>query len=165
MEHVTIISDEEHQEHLDRRRTPSEVLPFLYIGDQWQARDAKMIKNLAITHILNVNSSARYPSSGAPYKFLHVPLSDFGDDDLSKPNKFPKCFKFMEEAKNQKGKILVHCSQGVNRSPTVVVGYLVVVEKWSLKKAYTHVQQTRSLASPHEKYFLQLQQLEQNCIK
>ena len=51
-------------------------------------------------------------------------------------------------------------STGVNRSPTVVIAYLMRRLGWSLKKAYLHVTKERPVASPHERYFEQLQALE-----
>lgn len=48
----------------------------------------------------------------------------------------------------------------MNRSPTVVLGYLMQFEKMTLKAAYEHTKQRRSLISPHENYFAQLEQFE-----
>jgi len=160
IEGVTIISEDEHQRQLELYRLPSRILQFLYIGDRFQGRNEKLITDSKITHILNVDTSARFPSSDAPYTFLHVPISDFGDEDLLKPKKLPRCFKYIEDAKAKNGLVLVHCSKGINRSPTVVMAYLIAIEKWTLEKAYKHVVECRSMASPHEKYFEQLQTLE-----
>eukprot|EP01105_Mastigella_eilhardi_P007100 TRINITY_DN1854_c0_g1_i2.p2 TRINITY_DN1854_c0_g1~~TRINITY_DN1854_c0_g1_i2.p2 ORF type:complete len:141 (-),score=66.36 TRINITY_DN1854_c0_g1_i2:8-430(-) len=50
---------------------------------------------------------------------------------------------------------------GINRSPTVVIGYLMQFEGMTLQCAYKHVLQRRGSISPHEEYFAQLQKLDQ----
>ena len=42
----------------------------------------------------------------------------------------------------------------------MVIAYLMKRRGWSLRKAYRHVTAVRHMASPHEKYFAQLQALE-----
>ena len=44
-----------------------------------------------------------------------------------------------DTVKKRKEKVLVHCQMGSNRSPTVVIAYLVKVEGWPLRQALLHV--------------------------
>ena len=50
-----------------------------------------------------------------------------------------------------KHRVLVHCLQGVSRSPFVVAGYLALRNKTSLSNAVTLVREhrTRTLVNPH----------------
>ena len=139
---------------------PNHVLPYLRIGAYRDALNESYLKSEHIDFILNVKDSCRYPST-PDVRYLHVPLSDYGDQNLFDENGFETCFTFIESAKEANGVCLVHCSQGVNRAPTIVLGYLVAKLKWTLKRAYEHLMQVRPMLSPHEKYFEQLQQLEQ----
>jgi len=54
----------------------------------------------------------------------------------------------------------VHCDGGINRAPTIVVGYLVSREQWSLKEAYQHIIKVRPCVAPRESYIEQLRNLE-----
>jgi len=72
------------------------------------------------------------------------------------------CFNYITNAKSKNSNILVHCDGGVNRAPTIVVGYLISREKWTLEKAYKHVQLLRPKIAPRKTYFEQLQKLEQS---
>jgi protein-tyrosine phosphatase len=59
------------------------------------------------------------------------------------------CFDFIEDARCQGGRVLVHCSQGVSRSATIVVGYCM----WKLALPYDdvfdHVKKIRHVVSPN----------------
>ncbi|KAL6073095.1 Dual specificity protein phosphatase 13, variant 2 [Balamuthia mandrillaris] len=84
--------------------------------------------------------------------------------------------KKKEQVKQRKEKVLVHCAMGVNRSSTVVIGYLVRHEKWALRKAYEHLVESnyntcttkpnfiqkkrRPQVQPHPEYLKQLRKLE-----
>lgn len=56
--------------------------------------------------------------------------------------------------------MLIHCRAGVNRSPTIVVAYLMRHEGQSLRQALAAVTAARPLARPHSKYMVQLVELE-----
>jgi protein-tyrosine phosphatase len=49
---------------------------------------------------------------------------------------FPKCFEFLEKARKQNQKVLVHCGCGSHRSAVIIMAYLMVVNHWTLKEAY-----------------------------
>lgn len=149
---------EEHLARLKKYREPDKILDYLYLGDRLQGSNEETIKEFAITHVLNVHDSCRFPPASSPWKFRHVPVSDYGDSDLRPAAE--KCFKFIEEARSCQGRVLVHCRKGINRSPTIVIAWLIVSEKWTLQKAYTFVQECRPMSSPHEKYFEQLQAMD-----
>lgn len=141
---------------------PSVILPYLLLGTTYHARNDALISRLGISHILNVKESARYPEQ-ASYRYLHVPLSDYGDTELDEV--LPQCFAFIDEAKNTGGKVLVHCRYGMNRSPTIVVSYLLVREGLTLLTALETVCARHYDASPHVRYLAQLVHLEKRDFR
>ena len=56
--------------------------------------------------------------------------------------------------------LLLVRSQGVSRSATIVVGYLMATRKWSLKQAFDLVRSRRSVVCPNIGFFFQLAELE-----
>lgn len=132
----------------------------IYIGSAANAANTKILKDANIRYILNVSDRVRFRRvvDGPPIIMYHVPLSDYGDTPLS--SVLDECFAVINEARDTKGNVLVHCQGGVNRSPTVVIAFLVMVLKWTLKQAWDHVKERRTVASPHEKYMQQLIELE-----
>lgn len=154
--------DNPDQEKLRKLNSPDQVMEYMLLGDGRMGGSAVTMAKWKITHVLNVHHSCRYPPASAPYKFLHVPVDDYGHTELSRSSSdtLRKCFKFIEKGRSEGGRVFVHCRKGVNRSPTIVLAWLVQVEGWTLKKAYEHVKQVRPMMSPHERYFEQLQQLD-----
>lgn len=136
---------------------PSRILPFLYLGSAVDARSDFTLSTLRISRILNVSDSARFRDD-ASIVLKHIPVSDFGDTNLTPI--FSACNDFISAAKLDDAPILVHCRNGQNRSPTVVVAYLMEREGMSLKDAYHLVSTARPRTAIHEAYFEQLRQIE-----
>lgn len=154
--------DQAHRAKLRKMNTPDKVLDYLYLGDKRLGGSVTLLTEYKITHVLNVHHSCRFPPASAPYKFCHVPVDDYGLSELSSAScdVLKRCFKFIEQARVGNGRVFVHCRKGINRSPTIVLAWLVYHEGWTLKKAYEHVKQVRPMMSPHERYFEQLQELD-----
>jgi protein-tyrosine phosphatase len=75
-----------------------------------------------------------------------IPVRDF---DLAALRKgLPACVEELKELLNDGNTVYVHCSAGMNRSPSVVVSYLHWVQKWDLDRAIEHVTSHRD-CDPH----------------
>ena len=61
--------------------------------------------------------------------------------------------------------MLVHCAQGMSRSGTVVVGYLMWKERLSYVTALAHAQRARPVVEPNPGFALQLQDWEQSACE
>ena len=143
---------------------PDRILPWLYLGDHGASIQYAALVDRGITHVLNVKGGFRFPKP--PYDeqlTMHgVPLCDNGTSDLSVS--IDECFDFINSAHDQGGACLVHCSQGINRSPTITLAYLIGGKhtRWTLRDAWNHVKARRSVTSPHHSYWNQLETLEGN---
>ena len=140
---------------------PSQILPFLFLGSFMDGRNTDQLKRIGVSRVLNVSDSARFVDD-PEFHIRHIPISDFGDTNLV--DVFGKCFDVIATAKAADTKILVHCRHGQNRSPAVVLAYLVERERMSLKEAYAIVIAARPKIAVHESYFEQLQALEKTCF-
>jgi predicted protein tyrosine phosphatase len=81
------------------------------------------------------------------------PMSDFGTTNLASKS-FLELLDRLHTM--QDGNVLVHCRQGMNRSPTLVVAYLVRHGKMTLRDALQCVTTAHPLARPHPEYMRQL---------
>eukprot|EP00698_Gefionella_okellyi_P015333 TRINITY_DN4326_c0_g1_i1.p1 TRINITY_DN4326_c0_g1~~TRINITY_DN4326_c0_g1_i1.p1 ORF type:complete len:348 (-),score=37.48 TRINITY_DN4326_c0_g1_i1:116-1129(-) len=62
------------------------------------------------------------------------------------------------------GAVLIHCSSGVNRSPSCVLAYLMIARGMPLKQAWRHVHVRRSQIEPLYGYLYSLLQIERELF-
>lgn len=133
----------------------SEVLTYLCIGSYGAAENAAYLKEQKITHAVCVLEG--YPESVASLPNLCIPMSDHGESDLRQVLR--DAVPFIQGAREAGGRVLVFCALGVNRSPTLVAGYLRVALGCSTADALERITSSRPFVSIHEKYLAQLEQL------
>jgi atypical dual specificity phosphatase len=127
--------------------------PYLYIGPRTAATSSFITSN-SITHVLSIGST---PVSIEPSVTYHrISLSD--DPSSSIENVSDEADTVIDAAKS--GKILVHCSAAVSRSPTIVTAYLMKRCDMSLKDALGAVIRARPAVCPNAGFLEQLKEME-----
>ncbi|KAF7710355.1 dual specificity protein phosphatase family protein [Silurus meridionalis] len=126
-----------------------EVWPNLYIGNVALAQNRSALKKLGITHILNAahakqGSIGDESYYGADFVYYGIPAEDTGKFDIS--IHFRSATDFIHKAlKKKNGKVLVHCIMGVSRSATLVLAYLMLHQRLTLRAAIQQVIQRRPI--------------------
>jgi protein-tyrosine phosphatase len=64
---------------------------------------------------------------------------------------------FIEEVKQQGGRVLIHCMQGVSRSVSLIICYLIYTRKLNFDEALNYVIDKRAIAGPNFGFGIQLQ--------
>lgn len=124
------------------------VFPFLYISGAQPSNNYYRMLGIGITHVLNLcGDLIGNTSFDEQFKYLVFNMLDSPNESLE--DVFPACFRFIDEAREQGGKVLVHCHQGVSRSPSVVIAYLMHCNNISFENAFAHVRRTRKVTSPN----------------
>lgn len=126
---------------------PAEIIPeFLFLGSVGHAEDLEILERLGIKAIVNCARESRdfFPEN---FAYLHLDLQDSESEDLSPV--ITECMYFISRHRADKSPVLVHCQQGVSRSASICLAYLMIQEKMSLKQAYQHVQNCRPCISPN----------------
>jgi hypothetical protein len=139
------MGDAEYERRRLEARTPSEIADtHMFVGARSHVND-HILSRLGVRRVLCVHSSCRF-AENALYTTHHCALSDFGDTDVSSPEAeaLAACFAQIDAAASAGERILVHCSQGINRSPTVVMAWLIVRRQWTLARAHEHVCASRT---------------------
>jgi len=145
-------------DHTSFKTHPNEIIEnFLYLGSQFCVRE-DILKKIDVEYILNLCATKMNEPFLENCKVLHLQMSDDGLDSLNQI--FDKVLPFIEQAKANNKKILIHCRLGVNRSPTIVIAYLMKTRNCTLKEAFNVVKEKREVICPHFKYFRQLLTLE-----
>ena len=60
--------------------------------------------------------------------------------------------------------ILVHCSAGISRSPTLVLAYLMKKNHWTLDEAFEKMRKLRQIVDPNVSFIIQLREWEKSII-
>jgi protein phosphatase slingshot len=80
------------------------------------------------------------------------------DDDTTQLLKYwDDTFKYINKAKNENGKVLVHCKMGISRSASVVVAYAMKLHHWSLPRSREFVKKKRTCVKPNDNFLKQLE--------
>ncbi|XP_044466601.1 protein-tyrosine-phosphatase IBR5-like [Mangifera indica] len=135
---------------------PSEILPeFLYLGSYDNASRAELLKAQGITRVLNT-----VPCCQNLYKnsFTYHCLQD------DKTLQFDDAIVFLEQCEKDKARVLVHCMSGKNRSPAIVIAFLMKSKGWRLPQSYQWVKERRPSVDLTQAVYQQLQEYEQKIF-
>lgn len=126
----------------------SEILPNLYLGDIRSSNDEASLRKYGITgilRVLNLNTSKLERFDGIEYCDIELSDSCYADIHTACRSSHP----FIEYIISKGGKVLVHCHEGISRSPTVVISYLMKYRNISSSQAFNDVVERRSEVCPN----------------
>ena len=131
----------------------TEIIDGIYISDIASACNKTRLKEEGITHILTavLGVNPIYPND---FVYLNIPTRDIKDEDIS--FYLDECCNFIKGVLSNDGKVLIHCSYGISRSPSIVIAYLIKEYKYSYDEAYKKVKDKRAIMNPNEGFKKQL---------
>jgi hypothetical protein len=116
------------------------------------------LQRSGISAVLNVQSDIDFRDRAIQWdlfwKFyvargIHVvrhPIRDFDSADLYE--KLPAAVDVLDHLINGGHSVYLHCTAGVNRSPTVAIAWLLAHRGFTLEAAHAHFMAIRSIAVP-----------------
>jgi len=153
------------------RRPITQLLPFLYVGSFDDASNVELLKELGVTHVLNC-ASRQCPEITAEFYLdseyaLPIQVHCFPAEDhrwyplLEKH--FEESYCFIEQVFKVytgagRGKVLVHCQGGFNRSVLICMAYITLHTGWPLLTAVEYVCNLRPGVFYNEGFHKQLAQ-------
>ncbi|CAI9767905.1 unnamed protein product [Fraxinus pennsylvanica] len=134
----------------------SRILDHVYLGSDAVAKNREILKQNGITHVLNCVGFVcpEYFKNELGYKTLW--LQDSPSEDIT--SIFYDVFDYFEDVREQGGRVLVHCCQGVSRSTSLVIAYLMWKEGQSFEDAFQRVKAARGVTNPNLGFACQLLQ-------
>ncbi|BGP38695.1 tyrosine/serine/threonine protein phosphatase pps1 [Rhodotorula kratochvilovae] len=175
---------------------PSRIMPHLYLGNVKHAENALMLKKLGITHVVSLGETALHPlrSPGALASFASafrspsprdgpptnslwleerlgniavLDMKNVADDGIDSIRPcIDEALDFITRAREQGGRVLVHCKVGVSRSASIVIASLMRDVGLDLASAYLVVRSRRLniLIQPNLPFMAALHAFEQSLL-
>ncbi|KAI9996111.1 hypothetical protein PInf_013289 [Phytophthora infestans] len=142
----------------------SKIKDGLFMGDMDAAQDADFLQLNGIMHIINC-VPRQVPNIFQQSLGLSYTVCDL-EDVLRRPffdlknRELTQIIQLIDRALERTESVLVHSLNGTNRSPSIMIGYLMVRYCWGLDKAHEFVMTKRADMKLHESYIDQLCSLE-----
>lgn len=134
----------------------SKVSQHVYLGGDAVAKDKDILKQNGITHVLNCVGFVCPEYFKADFVYRTMWLQDNPTEDIT--SILYDVFDYFEDVREQQGRVLVHCCQGVSRSTSLVIAYLMWREGQSFDDAFQFVKAARGIADPNMGFACQLLQ-------
>ena len=134
----------------------SKIAEHVYLGSDTVAKDEEVLRRHGITHVLNCVGFVcpEYFKTNFVYKTLW--LRDSPSEDIT--SILYDVFDYFEDVRQQGGRVFVHCCQGVSRSTSLVIAYLMWRESQSFEDAFHFVKNARGITNPNMGFACQLLQ-------
>lgn len=134
----------------------SKVAEHIYLGGDAVAKDRDILKQNGITHVLNCVGFVCPEYFKADFAYRTLWLQDSPSEDIT--SILYDVFDYFEDVRGQGGRVFVHCCQGVSRSTSLVIAYLMWREGQSFDDAFQYVKAARGIADPNMGFACQLLQ-------
>ncbi len=103
-----------------------------------------------------------YFEKSPPFAYSRVAVADTEHTDITPF--LTEALDFIHDAREKGHHVLVHCQQGVSRSATVVLGYLIKHVGLDLRSAYVWLKQRRTVVRPKPNFLRQLKMVEKTSV-
>lgn len=157
----------------------SEIFHNLFLGSWIDADSIEELRLHNVKRVLNVaeecpvSTSCEAASAIGSIQVKKLFLKDHSDENISLH--LPEALAFVHEGILRNEGVLVHCRQGVSRSATIVLAYLMQYgvhdgacnrgQPMSYADAFDFVKQKRPLISPNLGFVLALHEVERAAAK
>lgn len=135
---------------------PDRITKNLFLGSVASANNHGILFKLKITHVLTL-------CPVRPTRLQNVIYNSISFQDDATFNILPKidqCLEYIDSVLQSGGRILVHCFQGVSRSASIVIAYLMKFQVMKFREAYEYVKRRRTVVEPNYGFIRQLEEYE-----
>lgn len=129
------------------------VYDNLYIGDLTALSQQDNVRDEGITAIVRLDTAPRDKRWANNFKLLDAP---FKDGYYVEPEHLKRITKFIHNCIDNDETVLVHCAEGISRSATSVIAYLIEYESMTLSEAFVTIREGRPIVRPHPMLLLSL---------
>ncbi|XP_065674845.1 dual specificity phosphatase 29 [Hydra vulgaris] len=138
----------------------TKLLDHLYLGAINDAMDVDHLKEAGITHIINtVHNIDGENETGAEFygdEFIYMGFFSEDREDYPILENFEKVQNFINSARDQNGKCLIHCMAGINRSGCLATAYYMIEKDIGPVTAVSEVFEKRGVLLTNKGFIKQL---------
>ena len=134
------------------------------------ARDVEQLKRLGVSGVLSLQSDSDLSRTGLSWAALwrlqverglevhRHSIVDFNPQDLIQ--NLEQAVDLLEDLASRHERVYVHCTAGVNRSPTICIAWLFMRQGRTVDAALEEVLRRRTVAQPYPQVIRWLKRLE-----
>jgi predicted protein tyrosine phosphatase len=126
----------------------------LFISSHQVAGNIDELRRHQITHIANTAADACTNHFVGQFHYLTYYLKDANNEEIS--ILFYRTLKWIDDAIRMGGRVLVHCREGVSRSSTMVIAYLMWRYSIPFETAHERLRRVRPICNPNTGFTCQL---------
>jgi len=138
---------------MSKKFAADEILPHLYLGSYFAAKDKQGLIDHGITHIVSMPVGVNRLFT-QEFSYLKFKTYDNARQDLI--SYFDVVSDFIELAIKNNGTVLVHCMKGKSRSATMVAAYILRTQRLPIDEIVKMIKSKRPVAGPNRGFFAQL---------
>lgn len=149
--------------HAEMGRSMTEITDYMYVSGQSVAKDKQVLVEGGITLILNAcgyECDNHFPDSFAYRSFY---LKDRASEDISAV--LYDVIEAVDLVRTQNGRVLIHCQQGISRSASLCIAYLMHTQKTDFQTTCELVQRKRAISQPNFGFSTGLIAWWQRCMR
>ena len=135
------------RKEIENDKFATRVLPWLYLGAALDANKDVMLKRCKITHIVNLTQETPNITRWEWVDYLHITVKDHSDENIE--GHFEPVLQWLEDVRQRGGIVLVHCKQGISRSATITIAYIMKHMRLPYKLAHDAVRIKRPAINPN----------------
>ena len=138
------------QEKIANSTNIDKITDKIYLGCEEGAKEYDFFKTEKINYIISIKSDlTEYPED------MNMTCLNLISENCLVTGFFEhlqQCINFIEHS----DKVFIHCSCGVDRSPTIVIGYLMWKTHSSYEEVYNYVKGIRNCIEPNNLFVIKL---------
>ena len=137
---------------------PAEILEYLFLGSEEHSANEKVLTDNGIKLILNVATGCKNYFED---KFVYKNLSILDNCESDIIEIFNEAISFINAARVNGEKVLVHCQAGISRSATICAAYLMKTYGLTVSQALEKLREKRKVIAPNFSFMVQLERYDQ----
>ena len=146
----------------------TEILPDLWIGDKHSVEDLIFLSENKIKCIINCTKDLDFNHQYNQAEYIRLSIDDHPkisifDDNMNMYSKLEDIIKYIHSYLGRNNSVLVYCSAGKQRAPTIVAGYIMHYGKVSARQAIEYIKSKRpGCFEPAVNFYMAIQKFDKN---